>query len=185
MLVALDGAKALRAAVRTVLRDRTPVQRCIRHKERNVLDHLPDHMRDQVEKRLRGAWALTNHHQALERLRKLADELEHSHPGAAASLREGMEETLTVIRLGVTGKLKQTAESMIECIRRSARNVKNWQSGEMAMRWTAAGMLEAEKQFRRVKGHAELAALALAVERHLNPPQLDPVTTTDTAIVTA
>jgi len=177
VLVVLDGAKALRSAVRTVLGDRTPVQRCIRHKERNVLDHLPDHMRDQVEKRLRGAWALTDHHKALERLRKLADELEHSYPGAAASLREGMEETVTVIRLGVTGKLKQTvestnpAESMIECIRRTARNVKNWQSGDMAMRWTAAGMLEAEKQFRRVKGHAELAELSVAVERHLNPPQ--------------
>jgi len=177
VLVVLDGAKALRAAVRAVLGDRTPVQRCIRHKERNVLDHLPEHMRDTVEKRLRSAWALTDHHKALERLRKLADELEHEHPGAAASLREGMEETVTVIRLGVTGKLKQTiestnpCESMIECIRRTARNVKNWQSGDMAMRWTAAGMLEAEKQFRRVKGHAELAELSVAVERHLNPPQ--------------
>jgi putative transposase len=190
VLVVLDGAKALRAAVRTVLGDRTPVQRCIRHKERNVLDHLPEHMRDTVEKRLRGAWALTNHDLALERLRKLADELEHHHPGAAASLREGLEETLTVIKLGIKGKLKQTiestnpAESMIECIRRSARNVKNWQSGDMAMRWTAAGMLEAEKQFRRVKGHTELAALAIAVERHLNPPQPNPVTSPRTDIVT-
>lgn len=191
VLVVLDGAKALRAAVRTVLGDRTPVQRCIRHKERNVLDHLPEHMRDTVEKRLRGAWALTDHNKALERLRKLAEELEHGHPGAAASLREGMEETLTVIRLGVTGKLKQTiestnpAESMIECVRRSSRNVKNWQSGDMAMRWTAAGMLEAEKQFRRVKGHAELADLAVAVERHLNPPEPNPVPSTKTAMVTA
>jgi len=191
VLAVLDGAKALRAAVRSVLGDRTPVQRCIRHKERNVLDHLPEHMRDQVEKRLRGAWALTDHDQALERLKRLAGELEHSHPGAAASLREGMEETLTVIKLGITGKLKQTiestnpAESMIECVRRTSRNVKNWQSGDMAMRWTAAGMLEAEKQFRRVKGHAELAALAVAVERHLNPPQPNTVPSTTTDMVTA
>jgi putative transposase len=182
VLVVIDGAKALRAAVRTVLGARTPVQRCIRHKERNVLDHLPEEMRDTVERRLRGVWALTDHDQALDRLKRLASELEHSHPGAAASLREGLEETLTVIKLGITGKLKQTiestnpAESMIECIRRSARNVKNWSSGEMAMRWTAAGMLEAEKQFRRVKGHAELANLAIAVERHLNPPQPYPLT---------
>jgi putative transposase len=191
VLVVLDGAKALRAAVRKVLGDRTPVQRCIRHKERNVLDHLPEEMRDTVERRLRGAWALTDYDQALERLRKLASELEHSHPGAAASLREGMEETLTVIKLGITGKLKQTiestnpCESMIECIRRSARNVKNWSSGDMAMRWTAAGMLEAEKQFRRVKGHAELADLAVAVERHLNPPQPAPVTSRQDDMVTA
>jgi putative transposase len=191
VLVVIDGAKALRAAVRTVLGARTPVQRCIRHKERNVLDHLPEEMRDTVERRLRGAWALTDHDQALDRLKRLASELEHSHPGAAASLREGLEETLTVIKLGITGKLKQTiestnpCESMIECIRRSARNVKNWSSGEMAMRWTAAGMLEAEKQFRRVKGHAELADLALAVERHLNPPQPTPVTSPQADMVTA
>lgn len=129
--------------------------------------------------------------EVLERLKRLAGELEHSHPGAAASLREGMEETLTVIKLGITGKLKQTiestnpAESMIECVRRTSRNVKNWQSGDMAMRWTAAGMLEAEKQFRRVKGHAELAALAVAVERHLNPPQPNTVPSTTTDMVTA
>jgi putative transposase len=191
VLVVLDGAKALRAAVRKVLGDRTPVQRCIRHKERNVLDHLPEEMRDTVERRLRGAWTLTDYDQALERLRKLASELEHSYPGAAASLREGMEETLTVIKLGITGKLKQTiestnpCESMIECIRRSARNVKNWSSGDMAMRWTAAGMLEAEKQFRRVKGHAELADLAVAAERHLNPPQPAPVTSRQDDMVIA
>lgn len=190
VLVVLDGAKALRAAVRKVLGDRTPVQRCIRHKERNVLDHLPEELRDTVQRRLRGAWALTNYDQALDRLQRLAGELEHSHPGAAASLREGMEETLTVIKLGITGKLKQTiestnpCESMIECIRRSARNVKNWSSGEMAMRWTAAGMLEAEKQFRRVKGHSEFADLAVAVERHLNPPQPKPATSPQTDMVT-
>ena len=191
VLVVLDGAKALRSAVRTVLGDRTPVQRCIRHKERNVLDHLPEHMRGTVQRRLRGTWAQTDHAIALDRLKRLAAELEHSHPGAAASLREGMAETLTVIGLGITGKLKQTiestnpAESMIECIRRTARNVKNWQSGDMAMRWTAAGMLEAEKQFRRVKGHAELAALAVAVERHINPPQPDLTPSPETTMVTA
>ena len=82
-----------------------------------------------------------------------------------------MEETLTLTRLGIRGSLKQTlestnpCESMIECVRRSARNVKRWQSGDMALRWTAAGMLEAERQFRRIIGHTDLATLALAVER--------------------
>ena len=189
VLVVLDGAKALRAAVRSVLGERMPVQRCIRHKERNVLDHLPEQLRDRVQRRLRGAWAQADHAKALSQLTRLASELEHDQPGAAASLREGMAETLTVIALGVTGKLKQTiestnpAESMIECIRRSSRNVKNWQSGEMAMRWTAAGMLKAEKQFRRVKGHTELADLALAVEHHLNPPQPTPDPSPKTTMV--
>jgi hypothetical protein len=99
-------------------------------------------------------------------LHALAAELQHSHPGATASLREGIAETLTVTRLGIRGALKRTlestnpCESMIECVRRTSRNVKRWQSGDMALRWTAAGMLEAEQQFRRVIGYRELAKLA-------------------------
>jgi transposase-like protein len=173
ILCVLDGSKALRKAVRDVLGTHTPVQRCVRHKERNLMDHLPERDRPAVKRRLRAAWALTDHQTAIERLRGLADELAHSHPGACASLREGLEETVTVQRLGITGKLKRTLEStnpiesMIECIRRTSRNVKHWQNGDMALRWTAAGMLEAERQFRRVIGHAELATLAVAVERDL------------------
>src|SRR5215203_5006390 len=167
VLVVLDGAKALRKAVRDVLGVHTPVQRCIRHKERNVLDHLPERDRPPVKRRLRAAWALDDHDQALERLRGLAADLEHSHPGAAASLREGLEETLTVTRLSVRGALKKTlqstnpCESMIETVRRTARNVKRWQNGDMCLRWTAAGMLEAQQQFRRVIGYPKLPALAV------------------------
>jgi putative transposase len=103
-------------------------------------------------------------------LRILAAELERSHPGAAASLREGLEETLTVTRLGLRGGLKRTlastnpCESMIETVRRISRNVKRWRNGDMCLRWTAAGMLEAEAQFRRIIGHPDLAKLTLAVE---------------------
>src|SRR4051794_25399979 len=152
VLVVIDGAKALRKGVRDVLGVHTPVQRCIRHKERNVLEHLPERDRPPVQRRLRAAWALDDHDRALEQLRALAGELAHSHPGAAASLREGMEETLTVTRLKVRGRLKRTlastnpCESMIETVRRTSRNVKRWQSGDMCLRWTAAGMLEAERQ---------------------------------------
>ena len=173
VLCVLDGAKALRKAVRDVLGIDTPVQRCVRHKERNVLDHLPERDRPAVKRRLRSAWELDDHAAALERLRALAGELERSHPGAAASLREGLEETLTLQRLSVTGSLKRTlastnpCESMIECVRRTSRNVKRWQSGEMALRWTAAGMLEAEQHFRRVIGYRDLAKLAIAIEREL------------------
>jgi putative transposase len=173
VLCVLDGAKALRKAVRDVLGTATPVQRCIRHKERNVLDHLPERDRPAVKRRLRVAWKLDDHAAALGRLQALADELARSHPGAAASLREGMVETLTVTRLQIRGSLKRTlestnpCESMIECVRRTSRNVKRWQSGDMALRWIAAGMLEAEQQFRRVIGYRDLAKLAIAIERDL------------------
>src|ERR671930_122079 len=111
VLVVIDGAKALRKAVRDVLGVHTPVQRCVRHKERNVLGHLPERDRPLVRRRLRQAWALDVHDRALDQLRSLADELAHTHPGAAASLREGIEETLTVTRLGVRGRLKRTLAS--------------------------------------------------------------------------
>jgi putative transposase len=173
VLCVLDGGKALRKAVRDVLGVHTPVQRCIRHKERNVLDHLAERDRPPIKLRLRAAWAETSHEVAVEKLTRLASELERSHPGAAASLREGLEETVTLTRLGIRGALKRTLEStnpiesMIECVRRSSRNVKRWQNGDMALRWTAAGMLEAERQFRRIIGHANLAKLAVAVERDI------------------
>src|SRR5215210_6787569 len=173
VLVVIDGAKALRKAVRDVFGTDTPVQRCVRHKERNVLGHLPERDRPPVRRRLRMAWALDDHDRALDQLRVLASELDRSHPGAAASLREGLEETLTVTRLGVRGRLKRTlastnpCESMIETVRRISRNVKRWQNGDMCLRWTAAGMLEAEAQFRKIIGHGDLAKLALAVEREV------------------
>jgi putative transposase len=173
VLCVIDGAKALRKAIDEVLGP-VPVQRCVRHKERNVLDHLPERDRPTVKQRLRRAWARDDHERALTELRSLAAELERSHPGAAASLREGMAETLTVTRLGTKGSLKQTlqstnpCESMIEIVRRTSRNVKRWQTGDMCLRWTAAGMLEAERRFRKIIGYRDLAKLALAVERDLH-----------------
>src|SRR5271167_1123610 len=173
VLCVIDGGKALRKAINEVL-GRVPVQRCIRHKERNVLDHLPERDRAQVKARLRRAWADDDHDRALDQLQLLAGELERSHPGAAASLNEGLAETLTITRLGVKGRLKATlqstnpCESMIETVRRTGRNVKRWQSGEMCLRWTAAGMLEAERQFRKITGYRDLAKLALAVEKELH-----------------
>jgi putative transposase len=195
VLCVLDGAKALRKAVRDVLGVHTPVQRCIRHKERNALAHLPERDRPAIKRRLRAAWADTDHERALDTLRVLASELDRSHPGAAASLREGIEETLTLTRLGIRGSLKRTlestnpCESMIECVRRSARNVKRWQSGDMALRWTAAGMLEAERQFRRIIGYRDLAKLSVAIERdldrHRQPTVAQTPTEEATTLVTA
>src|SRR5487761_814121 len=114
ILFVIDGAKALRKAVRNVFGE-APVQRCRRHKERNVTEHLPERERPVVKQRLRRAWALDDHARALDQLRRLAGELDHSYPGAAGSLREGMEETLTLTRLGVTGNLKRTLESTSPC----------------------------------------------------------------------
>jgi putative transposase len=173
LLFVIDGSKGLRKAIRQVFGNDVPVQRCVQHKQRNVLEHLPERDRDAVKTRLHRAWKETDHDTALEQLNNLAIELDRAHPGAAASLREGMEETLTVTRLGITGKLKQTLqstnpiESMISTVRVINRNVKHWTSGEMCLRWTAAGMLEAETRFRKVQGYRGLANLAVSIEHDL------------------
>jgi putative transposase len=171
ILFVVDGGKALERAIRAVFGAKALIQRCRQHKERNVTDHLPEAERPLVQRRLRAAWANPDPDHAKAELEQLAHSLDRQRPGAAASLREGLAETLTVTRLGVGGKLLQTVEStnpiesMIEIIRDHAGRVKRWSSGEMALRWAAAGMLAAQGQFRRVKGYQELPQLALALER--------------------
>ncbi len=172
ILFVIDGAKALRRAIRDVFGEHALVHRCHRHKERNVCDLLPERDRDQVRARIRAAWSLTDPELAKQRLQLLAGELDRTWPDAAGSLREGMHDTLTLMRLGITGTLAQTlcstnpCESMIEIVRCTQRNVKRWQDGDMRKRWTAAGMLVAEQQFRRIIGYRDLAKLVIAVERH-------------------
>jgi len=172
ILFVIDGGKALRRAIKDVFGDHALVHRCHRHKERNVTDLLPDRDRDQVRARLRAAWALSDAELAEQRLQLLASELDQTWPDAAGSLREGMADTLTLMRLQITGKLAATlsstnpCESMIEIVRYTQRNVKRWQDGDMRKRWTAAGMLVAEQQFRRIIGYRDLAKLVIAVERH-------------------
>jgi putative transposase len=171
VLFVLDGGKALTKAVHDVFGDHAVIARCRTHKERNVMDHLPEAERPWVRRKLRAAWANPNAGQAEAALRALAAQLERVNPDAAASLREGLAETLTVTRLGVTGSLLKTVmgtnpmESMIEIVRDHARNVKRWQPGDMRLRWAAAGMLAAAGQFRRVKGYRQLPQLARAL-RH-------------------
>jgi transposase-like protein len=148
------------------------VHRCHRHKERNVTDLLPERDRDTVRTRIRAAWSLTDPLLAEQRLQLLASELDQTWPDAAGSLREGIDDTLTLMRLGITGNLAATlcstnpCESMIEIVRYTQRNVKRWQDGDMRKRWTAAGMLVAEQQFRRIIGYRDLATLVIAIERH-------------------
>jgi putative transposase len=172
ILAVLDGAKALAAAVNEVF-DHPVIARCQLHKLRNVQDHLPEKMRGPVGRRMRAAYHADSALQAQALLEALATELDKTHPGAAGSLREGMAETLTVLRLGVPPTLARTlrstnaVESMISICRDHSRNVKHWRDGQMALRWCAAGMVESSKQFRRVNGHLHLATLRSALERHV------------------
>jgi transposase-like protein len=170
MLVGIDGSKALRKAVLDVL-DHPVIQRCQLHKIRNVKDHLPQRLRSSVGRKMTDAYHAASALEAEAALLALAKELDRTHPGAAASLREGLEDTLTVLRLGVPPTLARTLrstntiESMISVCREHAANVKRWRDGQMALRWCAAGMVEAGKQFRRVNGHLHLPALRAALER--------------------
>ena len=172
MLVGLDGSKALRKAVLDVL-DHPVIQRCQLHKVRNVKDHLPQRLRTTVGRRMTDAYHAGSALEAEAALLALAKELDRTHPSAAASLREGLDETLTVLRLGVPPTLARTLrstnciESMISVCREHAGNVKRWRDGQMALRWCAAGMVEAGKQFRRVNGHLHLPALRAALEREV------------------
>ena len=165
----IDGSKALSRAIRDVF-DKPLIQRCQQHKIRNVRDKLPEEGSHVHDDECGGLHAPAVQAEGL--LQALAGELGRTHPGAAASLREGLAETLTIIRLDVPPTLARTLhstnpiESMIGICRDHSSNVKRWQNGQMALRWCAAGMLEADHQFRRVNGHLHLPKLRAALERH-------------------
>ena len=172
MLFVIDGGKAIRSAIVHHFGELALIQRCTKHKERNVIDHLPTQERLLIARRLRKAWRNPEAGEAERELRSIARSLHDRHPGAAASVLEGLEETLTVARLHITGSLARSLrttnpiESMISIARTTSRNVKRWRSGKMALRWTAAGMLEAERQFRRVNGFRDLQQLKQALRHH-------------------
>jgi transposase-like protein len=170
VLFVVDGSKALTRGVPAVFGEKAVIQRCRIHKERNVMDHLPDAEHPWVRRKLRAAWANPDLVAARGELEGLARALQRQHPGAASSLHEGLAETLTVTRFGIAGPLLKTVfstnpvESMIEIVREHSSNVKRWRDGEMALRWAAAGMESARSQFRRVKGYRQLPQLAAALE---------------------
>src|SRR6476660_5343974 len=174
LLVVIDGAKAL-AAVREVFGAKALIQRCTLHKRRNIADHLPDKDKDWVDAKLVKAFGHPNPEQGLRNAKSLAAHLDKNYPSAAASLREGLEEMFTVARLGIDGRLAKTLttsnpiESMISIARTTNRNVTRWRDGQMVLRWTAAGMLNAERSFRRIKGHKQMPQLVDALRRHANP----------------
>jgi putative transposase len=175
LLVVCDGAKALSAAVREVFGAKALIQRCTLHKRRNVADHLPDKDKAWVDAKLVKAFGHPDPEQGLCNAKHLAAQLDKSYPSAAASLREGLQEMFTVARLGIDGRLAKTlttsnpVESMISIARTTNRNVTRWRDGQMVLRWTAAGMLNAERSFRRIKGHKQMPQLVKALRRRAHP----------------
>jgi putative transposase len=169
LLVVIDGAKALRRAVLDTFGARALIQRCQAHKKRNVLDSLPERMRASVRTAINQAYASRDPKRARRLLENLAHRLESAHPGAAASLREGLEETVTVMSLHLSEVLERVLsstnliENLFSRVREIARRVKRWQGGGMILRWTAAGVLEAERHFRKVAGYRGLPRLAAAL----------------------
>ncbi len=179
LLVVIDGAKALAAGVRKVFGDAAVIQRCTLHKRRNVTDHLPKDQRGWVDQRLAKAFNHPDPAAGLRQAQDLARQIETRWPDGAASLREGLDDMFAVRRLGVSGRLAKTLtntnviESMISIERDTTRNVKRWRDGTMVKRWVAAGMLNAERSFRRINGCRDVPVLIDALARHagvVTPP---------------
>jgi transposase-like protein len=172
LLVVIDGAKALATAVKAIFGEPALIARCQLGKQRNVEGHLPKTERSRVHRRLVEAFNHPDPDQGLTNARRLATELDKTYPDAAGSIREGLEDMFTVQRLGVTGTLFKTLmstnpiESMISIARTTTSNVKRWRDGEMRRRWCAAGMLQAEKSFRRVRGYRQIPALVAQLRLH-------------------
>jgi putative transposase len=169
LLVILDGSKALRKAVRATFGDAALVQRCQVHKTRNILEYLNDRQRPWARAILRRAYQSPDMKTAQRLLLDLARRLETEYPSAAESVREGLDETLTVLTLNLSVRLRRSlattnaAESLISRTRHVKRNVKRWRGGQMMLRWVAAGVLEAVKGFRRLKGYADMPTLVAAL----------------------
>ena len=173
-LFILDGAKALTKAIRRTFGKHALIQRCQVHKARNILDRCPKKHVASVRRTLRKAWEMDDAAQAERLLTDLSRRIERDAPGAAASIREGLDEILTVSRLGLPPALRRSLactnaiENMQGTIRRVTRNVKRWRDAEMALRWAAAGMMEAKKGFRRLKAYRQLPRLRQALAKHAN-----------------
>ncbi len=185
-LFIIDGSKALSRAIRRSFGRHTPIQRCQIHKARNIMERLPKSLHASIRRALRQAWELDDAAKAERLIRNLAQRLEREAPGVSGSLLEGLDEILTVTRLGLPAELRRSLactniiENMMGTVRRINRNVKHWSSASMALRWTAAAMLEAKKGFRRLKAYKQLPTLRAALiaqreqtSKRLNDRDLD------------
>jgi putative transposase len=180
LLAVLDGAKALTAGVKKVFGDKAQIQRCTLHKRRNVKGYLPKELGSKIDWRLARAFSETDPAKGIDQAKRIAGELKTDHPDAAASLLEGLEDMFTVRRLGVSARLATTLtntnciESMISVARTTMGNVKRWQDGTMKKRWVAAGMLEAQRSFRRVRGYKGMPTLVAALRRSTTDETVTP-----------
>jgi putative transposase len=171
-LFIIDGSKALCKAIRRTFGRHTPIQRCQIHKARNIMGRLAPALHASVRRVLRQAWEMDDAEQAEKLIRNLARRLERDAPGVSQTLLEGLDEILTVIRLGLPTELRRSLactniiENMMGTVRRVSRNVKRWRSASMALRWTAAAMQEAKKGFRRLKAYKQLPKLRAALDAH-------------------
>ncbi len=176
-LFVIDGAKALRTAIDQVYGSRNPVQRCRKHKERNVLGHLPKQQHDQAKATLHAAWKL-DAREGTRKIEQYATWLEREWPSAAASLREGLEEMYTINRLSLPGTLRRCLATMnlIDStdsgVRQRTRRVTNWQDGSMALRWAGAAFVETEKHYRRIMGYNHLWVLKALLDETEEQKQL-------------
>lgn len=172
-LFVIDGSRALRKAIDAVYGDNNPVQRCRNHKVKNVCDHLPLELKDQTKSGMKAAFKLSAE-EGMKRLETLASWFDREYPGAAASLREGLEEMFTINRLDLPASLRRSLattniiESPNSGVRMRTRRVTNWQGGSMVMRWAASGFLATEKNFRRMMGYRDLWILAAALGRNVD-----------------
>ena len=167
----IDGGKALRKAIVEIFGATALIQRCQEHKRRNVIDHLPQELHASVGRAMRQAWDSVDAQLAKRQLLRLAASLQDKHPGAAASLREGLEETLTVQSLGITGTLYRTLrttnpiENLNGTIAHYTRNVKRWRDGQMTMRWVASALSDAKDRFRKLRGYRDMKQLIAALDK--------------------
>lgn len=173
----IDGGKALRKAIVECFGAAAIVQRCQEHKRRNVLDHLPQDLHAGVGRAMRDAWGSADADSAKKQLQRLASSLQRQHPGAAASMREGLEETLTVQTLGITGALYRTLrttnpiENLNGSIAHYTRNVKRWRDGHMTLRWAASALSDAKDRFRKLRGHRDMKTLIAALNMRVATTQ--------------
>ena len=173
-LFILDGAKALKKAVVSRFGSKGLIQRCRVHKKRNIQKYLPQKYHGMLSLKLRMAWGMTEYDKALQELRKVHDWLASINQAAAASLEEGMEETLTINRLGLPPQLRRlfSSTNIIEsCFSRAGdlcRGVKRWRDGNMAQRWAGTVLLEAESRFRRIQAYGQLPVLINALTSTLD-----------------
>lgn len=172
LLVVIDGGKGAHAGVREVFGQYAVIQRCRVHKKRNILGHLPKHMHDTARTAMNRAYSLTDKKKARDVLLRFASSVEQSHPSAAESVREGLDETLTILDLGLGATLGRSLsstnaiENIFSTVRRISNRVDRWRGGRMALRWALAGMQEAAKKFRRLMGCADMPRLIAALRRH-------------------